>query len=310
MAIVTSLLILNWNLSTFSWPLFLLLCAMQMPVYVLTHNHNHLPMWKNSWLNRLQDYWLTLFYGFPVFAWIPTHNQNHHRFNNKAGDDTITYRISEKNNLWTWLTYPLVSSSHQMRRIKDCLVSNIKNRPSIGYHYLSQIFILVIYVAFFLYLDFQKALLYIVIPHQIGLNSVLLINYIQHVHTDELSEWNHSRNFVGKFLNWVMLNNGYHTIHHMRPDLHWSELKKEHDKIAHNILPELKTSMFSFIVKNYFLPFAFKKERSQSLRLKRIQDAKKLSPPLPARDKVDSAMPSTMPLPSQNTFEDHSSPIN
>ena len=100
--LITSLLfILQWQwigLNFFSYTLYLF---MSVAVSVMTHNHNHLPMWHSKKLNVLTDWWLTVFYGFPVFAWVPTHNKNHHRFNNREGDDSITYRISEKNNFLT-----------------------------------------------------------------------------------------------------------------------------------------------------------------------------------------------------------------
>src|SRR5262249_38972172 len=59
------------------------------------------------------------------------------------------------------------------------------------------------------------------------------------------SEYNHSRNFVGKFVNWWTYNNGYHTIHHVEPGLHWSLLPAEHDKrIAPHIHPNLDQPNF------------------------------------------------------------------
>ena len=46
------------------------------------------------------------------------------------------------------------------------------------------------------------------------------VNLIQHDGADTASEWNHSRHFVGRAFNWIMCNNGYHTIHHNRAGLH------------------------------------------------------------------------------------------
>lgn len=271
MALTTSVLIANWRLETFSWPLFLLACLLPMPVYVITHNHNHVPIWKNSFMNALQDYWLTLFYGFPTFAWIPTHNENHHTFNNRDGDDTITYRISEKNNLFTLLSYPMVSSSNQMSCIFRFLKKTLKENPKRGIFYVSQIVLLVGFLVGAFVMDWQKALLYIFIPHQIGLCSVLFINYVQHVHADELSRWNHSRNFIGPITNWVMMNNGYHTIHHESPKTHWSLAKAEHEeKIAPHLDPRLSVNLFGYLFTNYILGIFIPKFRTKSMRLERM----------------------------------------
>ncbi len=47
---------------------------------VIAHNHNHSPTFTRRRPNTVFSMWISLFYGHPVFAWIPTHNQNHHRF--------------------------------------------------------------------------------------------------------------------------------------------------------------------------------------------------------------------------------------
>ena len=73
-------------------------------------------MWKNNTLNIITDNILTVLYGFPVFAWIPTHNTNHHVHINKDPDYTKTYMISEKNNLLTLMIYPSISGAVQQKR--------------------------------------------------------------------------------------------------------------------------------------------------------------------------------------------------
>jgi hypothetical protein len=44
---------------------------------VIAHNHLHVPTFENKKLSTLFGYWIAIFYGFPTFAWIPTHNLNH-----------------------------------------------------------------------------------------------------------------------------------------------------------------------------------------------------------------------------------------
>src|ERR1700721_1750843 len=106
------LLIIQWEVG-FHWLLYFVALYFAVSGSVIVHNHNHVPIWMSSLLNHITDYWITLFYGFPVFAWTPTHNKNHHKFNNKEGDSTITYRFSEANNIFTLLSYPSISSYFQ-----------------------------------------------------------------------------------------------------------------------------------------------------------------------------------------------------
>src|ERR1700730_14235090 len=121
MAVTTVLLIVQWNLAAVQPILYLWSLFMAVSVAIIAHNHNHVPLWKSRALNIATAYCLTLFYVFPVFGWIPTHNKNHHALNNKAGDYTLTYRISEKNNLFTLLSYPSISSYFQQKPIGDYL---------------------------------------------------------------------------------------------------------------------------------------------------------------------------------------------
>jgi len=227
-------------------------------------------MWKSKSLNLFTDWWLTVFYGFPIFAWIPTHNKNHHRYNNRKGDDSITYRISEKNNFLTLVSYPSISGYYQQKAIMNYLKEMKKNNKEKFRVCISQYAVLIIWVASALLIDWQKALFFVIIPQQVSLFSVLIFNYVQHVHANEESEWNHSRNFTG-FLNFLLFNNGYHTIHHHKAGLHWSKVPEAHKEIEHNIDPDLlERSFWWYIIRSYFLSLFIPKFRTKSMRLERI----------------------------------------
>jgi len=268
--ITTSLFIAQWiwlglNPFFYTWFLF-----MSVAVAVMTHNHNHLPMWRSKTMNILTDWWLTVFYGFPIFAWIPTHNKNHHRLNNREGDHSITYRVSEKNNFLTLISYPSVSGYHQQKAIFAYLKDAKANNKEKYWLCISQYAILGLWTIGALLIDWQKALLFVIIPQQVSLFSVLIFNYVQHVHANEESEWNHSRNFTG-FLNFLLFNNGLHTIHHHKAGLHWSKVPEAHKAIEHNIHPVLlERSFWWYIAKSYFLGIFISKYRTNSMRLERM----------------------------------------
>ncbi|NWG29270.1 MAG: fatty acid desaturase [Ignavibacteriaceae bacterium] len=267
--ITTALFVTQWiwfgvNPFIYTWFLF-----MSVAVAVMTHNHNHLPMWRSKVMNVLTDWWLTVFYGFPIFAWIPTHNKNHHRFNNREGDDSITYRVSEKNNFLTLVSYPTISGYYQQKAIANYLKDMKANNKEKFWISISQYFVLVLWIAASLIIDWEKALLFVIIPQQVSLFSVLIFNYVQHVHANEESEWNHSRNFTG-FLNFLLFNNGYHTIHHHKAGLHWSIVPDAHKEIEKNIDPILlERSFWWYIFRSYFLSIFIPKFRTNSMRLER-----------------------------------------
>ena len=272
MAVATALLAWQMARDDFSIVLFLAANFMAVTITVIAHNHNHLRMWRSRTANVVTDYWLTLLYGFPAFAWIPTHNMNHHKFTNRDGDYTITYRYSERNNLLTLLTYPTISSYHQQKPIRDYLREVWgKNRARFWFS-LSQYVVLGLFITGgVLLFGWKKTLLYIVVPQQFGLFVVLVFNYLQHVHADEESEFDHSRNFVSPVLNFILLNNGYHTAHHRSPGTHWSQLREAHAAIADRINPVLNEKSFWWMLLRTFLLSPFVPSmRSQSLRLDRI----------------------------------------
>jgi fatty acid desaturase len=190
---------------------------------------------------------------------------NHHKFVNKAGDATITWRYSKKN---TWLiasTYYFVSVFWQAPVINEYVQKAKKTNPAQHRHILGQqatvagahvsLLALAIVVRGGLAHWGQGALAYgfgFLLPSLFANWSMIFINYIQHVHCDPWSSHNHSRNFVSKLGNFLVFNNGYHTAHHESAGLHWSKLPEAHAKIAHLIDPVLnQASIFGYCFKAY-----------------------------------------------------------
>jgi fatty acid desaturase len=87
-------------------------------------------------------------------------------------------------------------------------------------------------------LDWRKFLLYVWAPHFFAQWGIVTMNMLQHDGCDmeadedssvECTTYNSARNFVGPVINYLTFNNGYHTIHHMYPTMHWSRLAAEHE---------------------------------------------------------------------------------
>lgn len=277
--ITTSLFLFLWtqgkamNKGLFT-VLYIWFLFMSISVAVMAHNHNHLPMWKSKIMNILTDNWLTVFYGFPVFAWIPTHNANHHKFVNKEPDYTRTWRFTERNNLFTVLTYPSVSGFFQQSVVMNHFKETFSRNKNKFFLYGLQFVVLISWiVGAFVIGGWEKALVYVVLPQQLSLFSVLLFNYVQHVHADEETKYNSSRNFTG-ILNFLLFNNGLHTIHHIHPTIHWSETPQEHAKIEHLIDDSLiESSFWYFLYKSYILGIFMPKYKTKSMRVARLSSA-------------------------------------
>ena len=230
---------------------------------VFSHNHNHCPTMKTKRANAIYAAWLSFFYGYPTFGWIPTHNLNHHKLVNKAGDATITWRYSKKNNWTVAWTYFFVSSYWQGIPLREFIRKAKAGNPSlyrqivIQYSTVACGHIAMLALAIFLHGPGRGFLVYFcafAVPSLFALWSMMFINYIQHVHCDPWSKRNHSRNFVGKLGNFMVFNNGFHTVHHDNAGSHWSKAPALHAKIAAEIDPALcQESIFWFCIKSYFL---------------------------------------------------------
>jgi len=277
MVVTTALFFFLWNQQSLNWWLYPVYLFLSIAVTVIAHNHNHLPIFRNGTLNHLTDYWLTVFYGFPAFGWIPTHNKNHHALNNKEGDYTITYRLTEQNHLMMLLIYPMVSSYHQQKPIRDYLKELYTSDRRKFWLCAMQYVALGVWIGVALLIDWRKALMYVIIPQQVGLFAVLVFNFVQHVHADEESPVNHSRNFTG-ILNLMLFNNGFHTVHHDKAGTHWSLAPKNHAAIAHKIDPSLQErSIWWYLIRTYILGAFIPKFRTRSMRLQRLQNAERIA---------------------------------
>ena len=261
------------EMSTLSWVLlYALQLLMAVVISVISHNHQHLAIWTVKPLNILTDNVLTVFYGFPLFVWIPTHNSNHHVHINKEPDYTRTYLASEKNNILTLLTYPSICAMEQLKAIGRYLSKVYTEHRSKFYLHMLQVVTLVLWIAVAFILDWQKALLYVIIPQQVSLFTVLIFNYIQHIHGDEESKFNHSRNMTGSVMNFILLNNGLHTVHHNSPGTHWSKNREKHVKIEHKIDPRLnEENFFWYLFRVYILGLFMPSYRTENMRMERIE---------------------------------------
>jgi fatty acid desaturase len=104
------------------------------------------------------------------------------------------------------------------------------------------------------------------LPALLAPTFMLFTNYIQHVHCDPSSPDRHSRNFVSPSANWLTFDNGYHTVHHDRPSVHWSQYASLHAARAASLHPSLnRHSVLSFCLETYVLGPFWPRFRTQPL---------------------------------------------
>jgi fatty acid desaturase len=230
---------------------------------VIAHNHNHCPIFASKSSNEWFGKWLSIFYGYPTFAWIPTHNLNHHKLVNKAGDATITWRFTNRHNVLVAATYFFVSAYYQRIPTNQFIARAKESNPKLyrmirgqyAFWITAHVLLIGVAVAWHgLGLGLRVWFFSAALPALFALWAVHLFNYEQHVHTDPWSRYDHSRNFVSPVLNFLMFNNGYHTAHHENAGLHWSQLQKADAEIAPLMHPSLREpSVWWYWVRQYLV---------------------------------------------------------
>jgi beta-carotene hydroxylase len=263
LVLVASLGVMQWQLRNFHIGIYALYLFMSITVAVMSHNHNHVSMWKWKPLNLFTNYVISLHFGYPAIAWVPTHNQNHHKFNNREGDTGRSPGFFKGNHLLSLLTYPFLTGIRQQRDMKAFFKQLwAKNRTGFWLA-LSEYVVFLGVMVLLLVINCKKALIFYFIPQQFGLFYIQTVNYIQHVETETESEWNHSRNFVSPVLNTLLFNNGYHTVHHLKPGVHWSQIPGLHAQHVHKIHPDLLVrSWWMYMLKTFFGRPLVKAQRS------------------------------------------------
>ena len=217
----------------FSGPLYAAILFLTLGVGVIHHNHMHLRMWRDRWMNRLTDFWMTLLQGYPSFVFRPTHVANHHRHKHGPDDAARTYRFgSDSNDLAGYLLHPLQAVRVLYPVSAAWLGTLRRHRPGAWRYCIAQYALWLGSWAGLLALDWQKALLYVILPQLHGLHWLLATNYLQHAHADGQpnasgASLNYARNFDG-MVNPLLFNIGLHTAHHEHPHAHWSELPRLH----------------------------------------------------------------------------------
>jgi fatty acid desaturase len=268
----------SWVSIAVGGPLLVLTAFFSFFCAVATHNTVHSPVFKHRTANRVFQAALTVTYGHPVSAFVPGHNLSHHKHTQTARDVMRTTKARFRWHLLNGLFF-LVMVGPAIMKGEAAYFKMMKDRAPAWHRQLrvEQVTLFGLY-AVLLALDVLhpvvlfghalyglKFLVFVFLPHKYAAWGIITMNMLQHDGCDTIdpgtprapsNEWTHSRNFVGKLVNWFTFNNGYHTIHHMHPGLHWSLLPEAHAReVAPHIHPALdQRSLAGYVFRTFIWP--------------------------------------------------------
>ncbi|MEM9187993.1 MAG: fatty acid desaturase [Myxococcota bacterium] len=213
-------------------------CGLSFLNAVVIHNAMHAPLFRERWANTGFRWVLSFGNLYPASANIPSHNVVHHGFDDDGDPDwAAPLPLPFRHPLLNLLHFPNVVGPRTFEGVRRW--ARRRGRSRFRRQYRTEALLAFTATLLLLAFDFWAGLLFVIVPQLFGARSILRINLIQHAGADLASRWNHSRNFVGRAFNWIMCNNGYHTIHHHRPQLHWSVLDDAHEEVRDEIEPSL-----------------------------------------------------------------------
>ena len=215
---------------------FLLMIIPRACISAWNHHHQHRPVFKQTWLNRVLEFFYALHTGVTTNLWVLHHNFGHRRnFLDQSKDesrwkrkDGTTMGVLEYTLGVALTAYPRgfeVGKSYPKQQKQYILFGNIT---------------LLLVLALTLY-NPVSALFVFILPMITSLIYTSMATYKHHVGLDTQDQFSASHNNLSKLYNILTGNLGYHTAHHYKQGIHWSELPELHDKIKEYIPAECYT---------------------------------------------------------------------
>jgi len=211
------------------------------------HHHQHTLTFKWMPFNRMLEICYALHTGVTTNLWLLHHVLgHHHNYLDQTKDES------------RWMR-PDGSKMGVMEYTLSVALTSYYRGYTVGKRYPRHyrdhvIFSLIAFsvVAVLVFFKPAQAIILFVLPMISGLLITAWATYDHHAGLyEEKDHFKASYNNVNPVFNLLTGNLGYHTAHHYRQGLHWSELPKLHDEIKHRIPDNLYfSSVWDLIVKS------------------------------------------------------------
>jgi fatty acid desaturase len=218
----------NWYLAV---PLIIVLILANFSITIgVLHMHTHRPLFVSRRLNRLVDVLCCMPALLTAADMREVHILSHHRYND--GPDDVTSTAGRERGLravWYWIRYGVIVKHHTVRTLfaADASAGRRKRRHQFMFDFA---LVVALIVAASYVTDSTRFALFYWIPFIVTQVNSGYFAWLTHaparVFEDDPSK---SMNTAGNWLNFFIFNQGYHSVHHRYPGIHWSQIPDKLD---------------------------------------------------------------------------------
>lgn len=194
------------------------------------HHHQHVPTFRQSWLNRALEVVYGLQTGITGHAWVLHHSIGHHvNYLDQARDES-RWQSADGSTKSEWAYTLEVGLTAYPRAWKAGA-----KYPELRRVFVAMGLLTLAVVAALVAHSPLNGLLVFVAPMVACLFFTAWSTYSHHTGLSTQSHFVASNNILHRGYNLLTGNLGYHTAHHYRPGVHWSKLEALHQQIADRI---------------------------------------------------------------------------
>jgi fatty acid desaturase len=199
-------------------------------ICAFNHHHQHLPVFRYAVPNRLLDLVYGLQTGMTSHGWVLHHSLGHHVHYLDQAKDESRWRRDDGSRMHE-IEYGLVVGVTAYPR----MLQVARRFPRYLRVFVVMTVLTLAIVAVLFALRPVPTVFAFVLPMVFMLFHTAWATYTHHAGKKTSSHFVASNNILHRGYNVLTGNLGYHTAHHLRPGVHWSELPALHDTIAERI---------------------------------------------------------------------------
>lgn len=218
----------NWYLAV---PLIATLSLLNFSVTIgVLHMHTHRPLFVSRRANRVVDLLCCMPAALTAADMHEVHVINHHRFDDGPGDITSTQgRERGLRAVWYWTRYSSIVKNHTARTVFAANPSASRRKRRYQFIFDFTLICTLIWTTFFT-TDPVRFTLFYWIPFLVTQATSGYFAWLTHAPARAFdNDPSKSLNTVGNWLNFFIFNQGYHSVHHRYPGIHWSQIPDKLD---------------------------------------------------------------------------------